>query len=132
MSTIEIKNETVSPYKRYLNNWKNIMKDKSKMLLSRSDAYAKTKDNKSVNIDDYIARQREKIINDINSKAFGPHYEYNVNDFMVMESFSKDMEPYIDTILDPIREKGYTVVNLKERVPEMAESNYYLILWNTL
>lgn len=102
------------------------------MLLSRSDAYAKTKDNKSVNIDDYIARQREKIINDINSKAFGPHYEYNVNDFMVMESFSKDMEPYIDTILDPIREKGYTVVNLKERVPEMAESNYYLILWNTL
>lgn len=129
---MEKEKKPTSKYKSYVSKWKDIITDKSKVLLSRSDAYAKTKDNKTVDIDDFIRRQREKIITDINNKCLGTHYEYNINDFMVMESFSKDMEPYIDDILDPIRENGYTVINLKDRVPEMAESNYYLILWNTL
>ena len=83
----------------------------------------------STNVSDLIKLHQHKINRLITEKTSMRSNGDTFTDYRCVYSFPKDVEPYIEAILKPFADKGYTIINLSDKIDEIQDEHVYLISW---
>lgn len=117
------------PIWREIVNWFNKRFSKEENVVSADVAYCRATYGMNTNVENLIKLHQHQINRIINDKTAYKSDGNTFIDYRCVYSFPKDVAPYIDRILSVFIEKGYTIMNLSEKIDELKDDNVYLISW---
>ena len=103
---------------------------KAPKFVTCDEAYCITTYGRYDEIDDMIARQQARINEKVSSKLAPARMgDSKFNAYTCIVDLAPDLSTYSDKIFKPFIDRGFKVVNLSERVEEIADDNVYLLSW---
>lgn len=117
------------PIWRKIISWFSARASKEEDITPANVAYSKSTYGITTDVSTLIKLHQHRINKLINDKTSFRTNGDIFTDYRCVYSFSKDVVPYIEPILKPFKEKGYTIINISEKVEELSNDNVYLISW---
>lgn len=122
-------NDNIRPFWKSFGVWFKSKTSLDVTVMPARQAYCKTTYGCEMR-PEYVIKMHQQQIN----KLISNKTQYHTNgdlfaDYRCVYSFPTDSIPYIDEVLKPFRDAGYTVINLSEKVDELKNDHVYLISW---
>ena len=127
-----IKNEktkNVRPIWLRLQNWWKAKTSLEEDIMTAEAAYCKSTYGTEMELKTIIKLHQHQISKLVNNKTAFRSNGDTFGDYFCMYSFPNDVAPYIGEILEPFKKRGYSIINLSERVEEFKNYNVYSISW---
>lgn len=84
-------------------------------------------------IEERIANKQKDIMNVIKTKfRYGTNGQETNSNYRCVIDIEEDLAAVKDVVMSPFIEKGFTVINLSEKIDEIKDENIYLISWKNI
>lgn len=119
----------IRPFWKTVASWFRSRLDRNTSVIPAHVAYCKATYGINTDVDTLIKLHQRRINSLIRDKTSYRSNGDTFADYRCVYSFPKDITPYIERILIPFEDNGYTIINISDKVDELSDDNVYLLSW---